>query len=38
MAMKEGIFLHNTHHVQTDSFGAYSEQSPIVRGICKLRK
>lgn len=30
MAMKEGIFLHNTHHVQTDSFGAYSEQSPVV--------
>lgn len=30
MAMKEGIFLHNTLHVRTDSFGSYSEQSPVV--------
>jgi len=30
MSMREGIFLHNTCHVETDSFGNYSEQSPII--------
>jgi len=30
MAMKEGIFLHNNLHVETDSFGCYSEQAPVV--------
>ncbi|WP_291567132.1 MULTISPECIES: hypothetical protein [unclassified Clostridium] len=30
MAMKEGIFLHNTMHVRTDSFGCYSEQAPVI--------
>ena len=30
MSMKEGIFLHNNIHVETDSFGSYSEQAPVV--------
>lgn len=28
--MKEGIFLHNTQYVKTDSFGSWAEQSPSV--------